>query len=296
MASYDAITIIYNPKSTGPSQAKAQELYDALKMKLRRTTVILKPTKRAGHAEELAYKAARKHKKTLIISSSGDGGYHEVVNGVLRAQSEGAKPTVGLLPAGNANDHFHSLHGDKSLVEAIAKKKSYSIDALKLTAEVHGKPYERYAHSYIGLGLTPHVGRELNRHQLNRLLEMWLTLKVFLTLRPVHLVVEGKPRTFYSLIFSNVRRMGKFLTISQIADARDGKFEVTRLVHGTKRHLFGHFFKGVVHGFRHSEQAKEFNFRTTRRTLVQLDGEVVRIDADTEATISIEPKVIHCII
>lgn len=296
MASYDAITIIYNPNSTGPSKAKAQELYDGLKQKLPRSPVVLKPTKHAGHAETLAYNAAKKHKKALIISSSGDGGYHEVVNGALRAQSEGAHPTIGLLPAGNANDHFHSLHGDHSLVEAIARHKSYAIDALKLTAQVHGKPYERYAHSYIGLGLTPHVGRELNRHQLNRLVEIWLTLKVFLTLRPVHLMVEGKPRTFYSLIFSNVRRMGKFLTISQIADAQDGKFEVTRLVHGTKRHLFGHFFKGVVRGFRHSEQATNFSFTTTRRTLVQLDGEVVRIDANTEATIGIASQVIRCII
>jgi len=218
------------------------------------------------------------------------------VNGSLRAQREGAKPTIGLLPAGNANDHFHSLHAGDDLVDAILKGKTYAVDALKLTAVSDGQPYARYAHSYIGIGLTPHVGKELNRHQLNRLTEMWLTLKVFMALRPVHLVVHDRPATFYSLIFSNVRRLGKFLTISQIADASDGKFEVTTFAHGTKRHLFGHFLSGLLRGFKNSEQTDRFTFETTRRTLIQLDGEVVRLDGRTVATISIEQRLIRCIV
>src|SRR3982750_2899542 len=109
MSGYDAITIIYNPNSTGPSEAKARVLHEDLIKRRKRTKITLTPTKRAGHAEDLAYKAAHANRRALIISSSGDGGYHEVINGALRAQLEGAKPTVGLLPAGNANDHYHSL-------------------------------------------------------------------------------------------------------------------------------------------------------------------------------------------
>ena len=38
----------------------------------------------------IAYDAVTTHDDVLVVSASGDGGYHEVVNGVVRAGREGA--------------------------------------------------------------------------------------------------------------------------------------------------------------------------------------------------------------
>src|SRR4051812_48781666 len=110
MTDYTAISIIYNPKSTGASKANAFDLVKQLRHTPVAGLVRVTPTFFPGHAETLAYDLARSGERPLVISSSGDGGYNEVVNGVLKAQTEGATPTCGLLPSGNANDHYHNLH------------------------------------------------------------------------------------------------------------------------------------------------------------------------------------------
>ena len=98
--SYSIIAIIYNPKSTGSSESLAKSLHKKLSSKLPNQRIDLLATEHAGHARELAYDISKKYDKPLIISSSGDGGYNEVINGALQAQSEGANPITSLLPAG----------------------------------------------------------------------------------------------------------------------------------------------------------------------------------------------------
>src|SRR5206468_12869554 len=151
MPHYTAITIIYNPISTGPGEKMADKLAATLKKTLPKKIISVVPTEYAGHAEVLAYKAAKASKRPLIISASGDGGYHEVVNGLMKAQQEGSQPVAGLLPAGNANDHYRHVHkGD--IVEAILNAREKQIDLLKLSAISKRRPITRFAHSYIGLG------------------------------------------------------------------------------------------------------------------------------------------------
>lgn len=64
------------------------------------------PTGHAGHASELAFKAASSG-FNVVVAAGGDGTVHEVANGLLRA----GRPEValGLLPIGSANDYAHSL-------------------------------------------------------------------------------------------------------------------------------------------------------------------------------------------
>src|SRR4051794_35588548 len=124
MTKFSVICIIYNPNSTGPSEDLARKLADDI-----RTTgaeINLLPTEHAGHATELAFDIATRHDNPLIISSSGDGGYNEVINGALRAQENGAHPVCAVLPAGNANDHSHAL-SDRPLAEAVRKGKVTNI-------------------------------------------------------------------------------------------------------------------------------------------------------------------------
>jgi diacylglycerol kinase (ATP) len=296
MATFSSVTIIYNPNSTGSGKKLARALQTRLGQTSPQLKVAVVATKYAGHAEELAYELARASARPLIISASGDGGYNEVINGLVRAQKEGAHPVAGLLPAGNANDHYHSVHAEEELEYAIPAGKTQRVDLLRLETTVKGKPFERYAHSYIGFGLTSKAGNELNKTKVNRMNEVWIVLKVLLFLRPVHLVIKGRERAYDSVIFSNVSRMSKVLSFSKDARNDDGKFETTLFRRRSRLRLIAALLKASTTGLAGAEQASTYSFATTRAALVQLDGEVFRIDSRSKATVTAEHTILECVI
>lgn len=295
MPSFSSITIIYNPNSTGNGKQVAIGLRSTLHAKNKDLPISLKPTKHAGHAETMAYDLAKASKRPLVISASGDGGYHEVINGLMRAQREGANPVAGLLPAGNANDHYTNLHATDT-IKAILQHKTQTIDLLKLTARSDGQPLERFGHSYIGIGLTPKIGKELNETDLNWFNEIMIVLRVLFFLKPVRISIKGKTHSYDSLIFSNIDRMAKVLTLSKTASIQDGKFELTAFRARHKFKLISTLIHSSTLGVRDSVSLKKYRFKTVKPTLVQIDGEIRRIDATTEVAITIEPAVMKCIV
>ena len=75
---YQRVVIIYNPQSTGDGPRLARELAEQLGERAPQLVVKLQETEAAGHAVELAKAAAQDESPALIVSASGDGGYHEV--------------------------------------------------------------------------------------------------------------------------------------------------------------------------------------------------------------------------
>ena len=295
MKAYTAISIIYNPNSTGPSQANARKLEKELQATPLRKIVKVIPTKHAGHAESLAYRLSKASKRPLIIMSSGDGGYHEAINGALRAQTEGATPTCGLLPSGNANDHYRNLH-EQPLAKQILEGKRRRIDVLEIQTTIEGQPWQRYAHSYIGVGLTPKVAMELNKVKLNRLRESWIVIKTLHTMKATRLIIRGKERRYDSLIFSNIGSMSKILSLSDSAELTDGKFEVISFRSHSKLYLLRQLLKAVTIGLHATRRTDHYSFTTVRPLRVQMDGELCRIGADTLVAVKLQPKLLHCII
>lgn len=293
--SYSTIAIVYNPNSTGSSELLAKGLKEQIKSRLPEQKVELIQTEHAGHGEELAYSLAKASQNPLIISSSGDGGYNEVVNGAMKAQNEGAHPTLGLLPAGNANDHYNSLHRNE-LIDQIVSNRFIQIDLLKIKGLSKGKHIERYAHSYIGFGLTPIVGNELNKTKLNPINEAGIVARSLFTLKSVKLMIGGKTRSYESVIFSNVDVMSKYLKISRSSSMTDGKFEVTLFRHRNKLKLILLLLKASLKGVEEDHQVSEFSLSTVRQTLAQVDGEIVTFDARVDIAVHIEPRVLRCII
>lgn len=272
----------------------AQGLQRKLEAADRGASVTVLPTLYAGHAEDLAYEWAVKSRRPLIISSSGDGGYHEVVNGLMRAKKEkGATATAGLLPAGNANDHFHGLK-EPDLFEVIRKGNQTAIDLLEISYVADGEQRTRYAHSYIGLGITSNAGHEINKRKTNFLLEVMIVLRVVLFMKHVTIIVNGDKRRFDSLIFSNVPRMSKIFTISDNSSLHDGKFEVTGYRRRNKFQLIAALATATFRGLETTEQTTHYNFKTTRQTTMQLDGEIVMVDSDSDVTIAIAPGALQC--
>ena len=292
---YSLIAVIYNPNSTGSSKTMAEAFVNDVRARLPEQNVKLIATEYAGHAGELAYSIAKESDNALIISSSGDGGYNEVVNGAIKAQKEGATVNTGILPAGNANDHHRNV-SDGNIIDLIAEGKTKTIDLLKISGTSNGAPVERYAHSYIGVGFTPKIAKVLNKNKLNIFNEVWLVARMLIIVRPIRLKLSTKVRHYESIIFSNVDSMSKYLKISQPSPLDDGKFEVTIFKRRDKLKFILTLLKASLGGVKEDKRVSEFAFETVDKTLVQMDGEVLSLDAHTSVTTTIEKQVLRCVV
>jgi diacylglycerol kinase family enzyme len=159
VSSFDRIVIIFNPQSTGNAARLAEELGAELAGRLPAVPLDLRPTQHAGHARDLA-RAAASTGRSLLVSVSGDGGYNEVVNGVMDAGNDQA--VCAVRAAGNANDH-RRVTREQPLADAIVAANVRRIDLLRLTIGTSTAASVRYAHSYIGVGLTPVVAVDLEK-------------------------------------------------------------------------------------------------------------------------------------
>ncbi len=297
MKAFSKVVIIYNPNSTGNSKANAEKLAKGLKKSLSRIPVKLIPTRRAGHGEELAYDLVQSQKHLLIVSSSGDGGYHEVINGVMRAGTKGKSTICAVLPAGNANDHSRTMR-HTSLQRAIKNGKITKIDLLKVTIESsHSKRKRvRYAHSYAGLGLTPVIAAELNRQSLNPFKEASLVIKLFFKYRPIEIRRDNKIVSFDSLIFANINKMAKVLTLARKNQPDDGRFEVISFPHTRKRVLIRKVLLAATIGLKTRQRERKYTFKTIKATPMQLDGEVTRLAAGNQVEITAARKALATIV
>lgn len=281
---YTRIIIIYNPKSTGDSKRLAQQLKSDLRKRVSGVEVILEPTQYAGHAETLAREAAQRYKRPLIISSSGDGGYNEVVNGVMQANN--AQAVCAVLPAGNANDHSRTLQS-APLADLITAGKISRIDVLRMSVDnADGTSTTRFAHSYIGLGLTPVIADELNRHTLNAFREIKIVLQRFYKYRPFEIRRGTRTLQLNSLLFANINQMAKVLTLSQENQPADGKFEVVSFPADKKRKLIGCLLRATVSSLQTTRREKSYAFQVVKRLPVQLDGEVMNLSAGSRVEIT----------
>lgn len=287
------IRIIYNPNSTGPSDELAKELQGELERRYPGIDAATLATGHAGHGEEIGRRYALDGESTILISSSGDGGYHDMINGVLLAGGDNI--ITGLLPGGNANDHYNAVHRG-NVVERLHSGDVDVIDLIRVDAEVDGQPWTRYAHSYAGVGLTARIGETLTKAKLNRFREAWIVITHLFDHSPIKLRTGGRLRRYDSIIFSNIPRMSKVLSLTDNASLTDGTMEVTILESRTIITMIAHLLRGALRGFKTELRLDHYEFTCHRRTAMQLDGEVYYFAAGTTVAISIEPKRLKCII
>ena len=268
MNRFDHIAIIFNPGSTGDAPTIAQKLSGDIPKS------VLVPTQHAGHAIELAKDVALKYDHPLIISVSGDGGYNEVINGAMQAkqQLKTASPIVAVAAAGNANDH-RRVTRDAPLATLIKRGETKSMDLLHFKS-AH---YTGYAHSYIGLGVTPEVGNELNKHGKGLLSEIKLITKTFFRYKPFVIVKDGSSFTLNNLIFANINEMAKIIQLDDNNDIQDGRFEVILLPHHNKGHMLFTLLKIAIRGYKKPESVSSWSFTLNEPSPVQFDGEIQQI-------------------
>lgn len=287
---FESIVIIFNPNSTGNAPELAQQLQQKLKELLTyQPEITLQPTEHAGHAVDLAREAAAKGGDVLVVSVSGDGGYNEVVNGVMQAGNP--KAVCAVRAAGNANDHSRIM-ATKPLEEAIAEGHVHNIDLLRIHTGQKGDEPLEYAHSYIGFGLTPVVATELEKGSKGALKEMVTVIQTFSKFEPFAIrLADGKRRKFDSLVFANIHEMAKYATLSE-ADGHpsDGKFEVITFPHMAKWRVLLTALKATTQGLGDQPSVSNYEFTTLKPLPYQMDGEVKSVEANVKVTVECAPR------
>jgi len=293
MVPFDRVVLIFNPNSTGDASARAQELCDELSGRRPQLPVELRPTQHAGHARDLSREAAATG-RPLIVSVSGDGGYNEVVDGAMQAGNDSA--VCAVLPAGNANDHRRTTR-ERPLVDAIVTGTLTRIDLLRLTVQ-ETPAWSRYAHSYIGLGLTPVVAVDLEKGGKGSIKEMLTAVRAFARFRPFEIQLgDGSRQRFDSIVFANISQMAKVATLSR-DDGRpdDGQFEVVTLEHTAKWRVLGTALKASTRGLGPQPSVREYHFTTVKPMPIQVDGEVMDLDAGVLVRVDIAAKALQTVL
>ncbi|MFE4195997.1 diacylglycerol/lipid kinase family protein [Paenarthrobacter sp. NPDC056912] len=287
---FTSIVIIFNPNSTGDAPELAQQLHSKLSATLSyQTDITLQPTEHAGHAVELAREAAGKGGDVLVVSVSGDGGYNEVVNGVMHAGNPQA--VCAVLAAGNANDHSR-ITGTKPLAEAIAEGHVRNIDLLRIHTGKNEDEPDEYAHSYIGFGLTPVIATELEKGGKGAITEMVTVIKTFSKFQPFAIrQSDGKRRKFDSLVFANIPEMAKYATLSEADNhPSDGKFEVIVFPHMPKWRVLLTALRATTQGLVEQPSVSSYEFTTLKPLPYQVDGEVKSVEADVTVRVECAPS------
>jgi diacylglycerol kinase family enzyme len=292
VASFDRIVIIFNPHSTGRAPELAAELRDELAERLPAVPSELRPTEHAGHARDLARDAAGTG-RPLLVSVSGDGGYNEVVDGVMQSGNDQA--VCAVRAAGNANDH-RRVTRRRPLADAIVDGDLHRIDLLRLTVGSGSTAQVRYAHSYIGVGLTPVVAVDLEKGGKGSWKEIASVVRVFSRFRPFPIRLEdGRRRNIDSLVFANISEMAKYAILSDDGRPDDGRFEVITQRRTGKLRVLGMAVRALTRGLGPQPSATHYSFTTLAPMPLQLDGELLELDADTLVAVDIAPQALATI-
>ena len=280
------MVLIFNPHSTGDAPALAEELRADLAERLPDPPVRLEPTQYAGHARVLAGEVAGTG-RPLVVSVSGDGGYNEVVDGVVKAGNDHA--VCAVKAAGNANDHRRATR-ERPLVEAIVAGEVRRIDLLRLTIGEGADARVQYAHSYIGMGLTPVVAIDLEKGGKGSFREILSVVRTFAAFRPFTIRLEdGRRRSFDSLLFANIAEMAKYATLSETGRPDDGQFEVITLPHTAKWRVLATAVRAAVRGLGPQPTARHYAFTTVKPIPLQVDGELLALEPGTPVRVDIAP-------
>jgi diacylglycerol kinase family enzyme len=292
VTSFDRIVIIFNPQSTGNARESAEELRDELAQRVPAVPLELSPTHHAGHARDLAREVAGTG-SPLIVSVSGDGGYNEVVNGVMDAGNDRA--VCALRAAGNANDH-RRVTRERPLADAIVAGDIRRIDLLRLTVGTGPSAQVRYAHSYIGVGLTPVVAVDLEKGGKGSWREILSVVRTFSRFRPFPITLEdGRRRSIDSLVFANIAEMAKYATLSEHGVPDDGLFEIITQRRTGKLRLLATAIRAATRGLGPQPSATHYAFTTLAPMPLQLDGELIELDASTAVAVDIAPRALATI-
>ncbi|MCB1041896.1 MAG: YegS/Rv2252/BmrU family lipid kinase [Acidobacteria bacterium] len=175
-----------------------------------------------------------------IVVVGGDGTLHEVVNGIMSAESS---PWVSLVPFGTGSDFARSLRrqfGLRGLREQADQPRQVALDLVQLRTDIGA----RYFVNIASCGLTGLVARYVAQH--DRFKERWGSLSYLLAAfiqvrhakpQRISVMVDGQQWLDDDLWFfavANGRFFGGAVPIAPQATLDDGKIHVVAVRAGSK--------------------------------------------------------------
>lgn len=187
-------------------------------------------TSRPGHAKSLGKELALEG-HTHLVAVGGDGTLHEVVNGVMHSQHP--ECTVGLVPAGTANDYAKSIHATNDLFRLIenvnqAKYQRVNVGAIRLSDGLV-EYFVNIADMGLGVDVVKRVNKSVkilgpNLTFSKSILQSFLTYKnQEVSLQAADWSWEGK---INSLVIANGKYFGSGMCIAPDADVFGDDFSI----------------------------------------------------------------------
>lgn len=187
-----AFFVVYNPVA-GRGLARRRVAAVQEWLEARGATLHVQATNARGDGIRLAAEAARDG-WPVVVAVGGDGTINEVVNGLLRAEDEGATlPTFGIVPAGSGNDFVKVLGLYR---QPLAHVMNVLWQGQPRLVDV-GRANGRYFLNGLGWGFDGFVAQEVYRVQWLRgfAAYVWAVLKVlprYPTAR-LHMMLDDRP-------------------------------------------------------------------------------------------------------
>jgi len=172
------------------------------------------------------------------------------------------------------------------LVAAIIDGRARHLDLLRLTVRSNDALWSRYAHSYIGLGLTPLMAIGLKKDKKGAVMELISVMRTFNSLEPVEIVRAGGEQELYdSLVFANVARIAKYGRMSNSGRPDDGLFEVVSCPHRSRWRIASMVLRAATVGLGTQPRISRCDFATTKATPIEIDGEIMHADAHSQVIV-----------
>ncbi len=195
-------------------------------------------TQRAGHAAEMAHKAALGSDFDTVLSMGGDGTHGDVINGLMNAQVSPDKIAFGPLPTGTGGDFCRLIEGDRDLeatAKALRASKGTLIDVGEAIYQgLDGKEASRYFLNMASCGMNGLVDKLVNTSskRLGGKLSFFLaTARARMVYKPVRadLLIDGETVgqwTIDSICACNGRFAGGGMLFAPNASLNDGLLDV----------------------------------------------------------------------
>lgn len=228
-------------------------------------------------------------KYDVFVAAGGDGTVHSVATKLI-----GSKKILGVLPMGSGNGfakEFGFRPLIKPLIEDIDRGENLEIDIIEIN--------DKLCLNVAGIGLDSFVAHSFARLKLRGFFPyVWLTLKTFLQLRPVHITIhiDGEKiisENLFVLTIANTRQFGNNAFIAPDAIPNDGKLDIVLIKPFPK--ILGLFF--IIRLFtkritkskyvKHIQTDKEILIQT-EETRFHIDGEPVKISGEVVVNIKRE--------
>ena len=245
-------------------------------------------TERPNHATEYARGAARY--ADVVVAVGGDGTINEVVNGLLTAESCGAK--LAYIPMGTGGDFQRTVRlpvKPSEVAEVITSGQVYDIDAARARLVGHdGDAVERYFINLTSFGMGGDVSvraKNFLSPLSGQLAFLYATFAVFLRYRgkTVRLRLDDDP-TEHEFFITNVAvgnggYHGGGMHPCPRAVLNDGQLEVTAIERLNMFELIRDI--RILYSDDVYQHPKTHHFRASR--VVAESDEIVRVEVDGEA-------------